>query len=58
MSTNLKPVGMTAVGLIVTWAGMQALLQAATTVVGFLTACIGLLVGVLSLVWWIRRLRK
>lgn len=60
--TLTKPMCMTAVAVPVTGAGIWAWLTAAasqaTPVVAFLSACVGLLVGLLSLVWWMRRLKK
>lgn len=53
---------MTAVAVPVTgagvWAWLQCVAQQATPVVAFLSACVGLAVGVASLVWWLRRLKK
>lgn len=49
---------MWAISIPLTWAGIERWLHGATTVMGFLTAVLGLVIAFLGVVYWIRRLRR
>lgn len=38
--------------------GFDAWVRQATSFVGFLTACTGLVMGVCGVIWWIKKLRR
>jgi hypothetical protein len=56
--SGTKPTLMWLAWMPVTWAGIEAWVHGATTLIGFLTALCGLVMGLLGTVWWIRRVRK
>ena len=49
---------MFALSLGVTAKGVRDFMEASTSVIGFVTACLGLAAAVCALVWWLRKLKK
>lgn len=56
--TTVTPAAMSILTLAVTWAGLQAFFQAATTVTGFLTSLVGLVAAVFAAVYWKRKVMR
>lgn len=52
------PLAMWVISIPLTWTGIERWLHGATTIVGFLTSVLGLLIACLGVVYWIRRLQR
>ncbi len=53
-----KPVVMFGLSLGLTAKGVHDFMESATSVVGFITACLGCAAAVCALIWWVRKLKK
>ena len=49
---------MWAISIPLTWTGVERWIHGATTIVGFATSVLGLLIALMGVVYWIRRLHR